>query len=199
MQRLTLPALIVRSPLAVAMVQGVPVDGKHVYKRVERRNYGTDYRGAVVIFGSRNYQTSDAILIGRVIAHQRKHLRPSKDDTREAEVFSVYASAWRYRLVGYVDLQSVTVLADRATAQNMRDDIGAFDLRHEWPASHYWHVAPLAECQDASTPLFNEVCAGCLRTPPHNATASHVRLQTVSLPSALVPANVKKEIQPWPR
>lgn len=210
-----IPALIDKSQHAASMVQGLKLrDGSHVFKSVECRGSRcfTSYRGAVAIFASKAYssETEQHYEWFGAYSEQADKKKAVKLDGEQASYYrawSVYTSAWSYRLVGYVRLTGVIKSADltiggaKMRALHKR----ATDFRCAWiypdsPAT-YLEVEPLHELTAADGPKFSEVCYGCntVQPPkyPHKPVASHVNWQTVCMPDQYVPAHVKKEIRPW--
>ena len=213
MRRLILPALIVKSPHAAAMVQGLPLlSGGKAYKRVEIRGSRcrTDYRGAVAIFCSNAYGSEveqHYVWFGSWSEQSKKacNVRVTPAQDMHYRAWCQYTHAWKYRLLGFVSL--VDCVDGRSLAfdgKAMRAlHVGATDFRSDWSdpdaPSVYLKVEPLAERQAADGPKFSAACYGCVvQSPPHNATACHVNWQTVSLREIDVPLNVQQEIRPWP-
>lgn len=213
MKRYILPALIVKSPHAAAMVQGVPLlDGRKIHKTVEVRGARcrTAYRGAVAIFASNTYDLSveqHYTWFGAWSSQsdKRRNVKLTTEQDHHFRAWSQYTHAWRYSLLGYVRL------TDCIDGQKLDFDgkamralhIGATDFRSDWSdpntPSVYLKVEPLAERQAADGPKFSQVCYGCtVQQPAHNATACHVNWQTVSLAEVDVPTNVQEECKPWP-
>lgn len=223
MSRLTLPALLVQSAHAAAIVQGMPLRGssRKAYKTVECRGPAafTEYRGAVAIFASKSYQLDledhyiwwHADQIGR---RKRGKLQVTTEDEHHVRAWCRYTSAWRYRLVGFVRLEDSARSADilrepsrKVEARLVELHKRATDYSGQWmdplPAV-YWSVRSIHETTCADGPSFDAVCAGCNHPSavglikPHNPTACHVNVQSVCLDRADVPAHVQKEIKPWP-
>jgi hypothetical protein len=192
----TLPALIIRAPLAVATVSGVPVGEKRIYKNIECRGgrLATGYRGAVAIFASRNSQADDHTIIEEV------HFRNGgkRGAAASAQAYCKDCDRFKYRLVGFVKLFDV-ISADQADGASAKDyralHAAAFDYEAEWNVETYLAIEPL-HALAAPGPLFTEACAGCLATPPHNPVACHVGWQHVELSD--VPGQVAAAIAPWP-
>ena len=213
MKKIILPALIVKSPHAAAMVQGVPLlSGGKAYKSVEIRGSRcrTDYRGAVAIFCSNAYGSEveqHYTWFGSWSEQKAKarnvKVTPAQDMHYRA--WSQYTHAWRYSLLGFVRLTDCIdgrkLDFDGKAMRTLH--IGATDFRSDWSdpdaPNIYLKVEPLAERQAADGPKFSQVCYGCtVQQPAHNATACHVNWQTVSLREIDVPLNVQQEIRPWP-
>ena len=214
MRRIVLPALIVKSPHAAAMVQGVPLlSGGKVYKSVEIRGSRcrTDYRGAVAIFCSNAYGSEveqHYTWFGSWSEQKAKarnvKVTPAQDMHYRA--WCQYTHAWRYRLIGFVSLIDCVdgrgLDPDESPIKTLHKN--ATDFRSDWidPSGRpniYLKVKPLAERQIADGPRFDQSCYGCtVQQPAHNPTACHVNWQTVSLAEVDVPTNVQQEIRPWP-
>jgi len=210
-----IPALIDKSQHAASMVQGLKLrDGSRVFKSVECRGSRcfTSYRGAVAIFASKAYSSEteqhyEWFGAYSEQADKKKAVKLSGEQASYYRAWSVYTSAWSYRLVGYVRLTGVIKSADltiggaKMRALHKR----ATDFRCAWiypdPPATYLEVEPLHELTAADGPKFSEVCYGCntVQPPkyPHKPVASHVNWQTVCMPDQYVPAHVKKEIRPW--
>jgi hypothetical protein len=207
-----IPALIDKSQHAASMVQGLKLrDGSTVFKSVECRGSRcfTSYRGAVAIFASKAYssETEQHYEWFGAYSEQADKKKAVKLDGEQASYYrawSVYTSAWSYRLVGFVKLTGVIKSSElviggaKMRALHKR----ATDFRGAWiypdPPATYLEVEPLHELTAADGPKFSEVCYGCtVAKPPHNPTACHVNWQTVCMQSDQIPAHVKKEIRPW--
>lgn len=211
-----MPALIDKSQHAAAMVQGLTLrDGSKVFKTVECRGSRcvTGYRGSVAIFASKSYcrdTESHYEWFGSFSEqteqqHKRNvNVKLTAEQSSHYCAWSVYTSAWSYRLVGFVRLTGCTKSVSLATGgEKMRKlHTAATDYRGQWmypdPPATYLHVEPLHELTAADGPKFSDVCYGCtVASPPHNATACHVNWQTVCMDEKHVPAHVKKEIGKW--
>lgn len=187
-----LPALIIRAPFALAAVSGVPVERQRIVKHIECRGkrLRTNYRGAVAIFASRNYQATDEQTIAEVFERnggKRSAARPWCRDVKER---------FSYRLTGFVSLFNclTTEHGEAATDADYRElHAAAFDFGCSWHVETYLAIEPL-HALISPGPEFTEACSGCLARPPHNATACHVGWQRVSLSAHLVPDKVLKAI-----
>lgn len=208
---LIIPALIDKSQHAASMVQGLKLrDGSTVFKSVECRGSRclTSYRGAVAIFASKAYSSDTEQHYEWFGAYseqdKKKAVKLTPAQSSHYRAWSVYTSAWSYRLVGFVRLTNVVKSSElilggaKMRALHKR----ATDFRGEWifpdPPATYLEVEPLHELTAADGPKFSEVCYGCtVAQPHHNATACHVNWQTVCMSSQQVPDHVQKEIRPW--
>lgn len=221
---LTLPALLVQSVYAAAIVRGLPLRGsdRTAYKTVECRGPAshTAYRGAIAIFASKSYQADleDHIAWWHAFESERKrrgNLVVTPEDAAHVKEWCQKTRADRYRLVGFAQLEESIRSADvlRQPSRKMEKQFAdlhrcATDFRGEWmnysPPDTYFRVSSLAETKCGTGPEFTEVCTGCNhpeiigRTEAHNPTACHVNVQTVSLSPADVPNHVTKEIGKWP-
>ena len=213
MRRIVLPALIVKSPHAAAMVQGVPLlGGGKAYKSVEVRGARcrTAYRGAVAIFASNAYDSSvenHYTWFGAWSeqSDKRRAVKLTTEQDYRFRAWSQYTHAWRYSLLGFVRLTDCIdgrkLDFDGKAMRTLH--IGATDFRSDWSdpdaPNTYLKVKPLAERQIADGPRFDQSCYGCtVQQPAHNPTACHVNWQTVSLAEVDVPTNVQEECKPWP-
>jgi len=194
------PALIVHTPFAAALTQGLPyATGKPpAFKTVELRGVRgkTKYRGAVALFGSAAYHTEDEARIAIVLAwYRRQSIKLLPGDFRDAQIWCRYTSAWRYRLIGFAKLT--------ACGTSAGPDFDGTWLAAMWlegcQADSFLKFKALHAFDSADTIAFDKACTGCQRTPPHNTQACHAGWQTVNLPDHLVPADVKKEVRPWPK
>lgn len=210
-----IPALIDKSQHAASMVQGLKLrDGSTVFKSVECRGARclTEYRGAVAIFASKAYsgdteQHYEWFGSYSEQADKKKAVKLTAEQSSHYRAWSVYTSAWSYRLVGFVKLTNVMTSSQLILggADMRKLHLRATDFRGEWifpdPPATYLEVEPLHELTAADGPKFSEVCYGCntVQPPkyPHKPVASHVNWQTVCMPDQYVPAHVKKEIAPW--
>lgn len=205
---LTLPALIVKAPFAGLLCDGLPHHGggeRRFFKTVECRGPRAavqlaSYRGAIAIFVSASYDRADAEHVAMWYARQVSKRRPAKLSMDVATHVHAYcamvASAWRYKLFGFVDLTEVTTAEG---AQSVRDlqrwHAAATDDAGTWNVATYLHVRALHSYQTAEgLPLFNKACVGCIAASPHNGAACHVNVQTVRLDARIVPASVQKRI-----
>jgi len=205
-RELILPALIVKSQHAAALVQGAPLPGGSlVYKTAECRGLrcDTEYRGAVAIFCSGSYDSSIDEHYIWWIAHcdKRKLVTPGED--RRVRDWCRESAKWRYTLMGFVRLtNSVRTVDVHSERELKRLALAATDYRIEWDPAVYLEVEPLYACETPTKrpdlPRFDAACTGCHADPPHNATACHVNWQTVSLAPEVVPIQVRKEVGAWP-
>lgn len=212
MSGLVLPALIVKAPFAAALCDGVPHhDGsaKRFYKTVECRGPRAatqlqSYRGAIAIFVSASYDRADAEHLAFWYARQVSKRRPAKLSVDVAAHVHAYcamvASAWRYKLLGFVDLRDVTTAAGASMRDLQRWHAAATDDAGAWigNVATYLHVKALHSFQTAEgLPRFDAACVGCQAKPPHSAAGCHVNVQTVRLTAPTVPKAVRERITPW--
>lgn len=213
MSGLVLPALITKAPFAAALCEGAPHhDGsdKRFYKTVECRGPRAAlqlqrYRGAIAIFVSASYDRADADHLAWWYARQVSKRRPVKLSVDVATHVHAYcamvASAWRYKLFGFIDLQRVTTAANATSERELlRWHAAATDDAGAWigNVSTYLHAQALHSFQTAEgLPRFDAACVGCQAKPPHNAAGCHVNVQTVRLPAHVVPKAVRERITPW--
>ena len=211
---LVLPALIVKAPFAGALCDGVPHhDGsaKRFFKTVECRGPRAatqlqSYRGAIAIFVSASYDRADAEHLAWWYARQASKRRPpvklSVDVAAHVHAYcAMVASAWRYKLFGFIDLQRVTTAAAATSERELlRWHAAATDDAGAWigNVSTYLHVRALHSFQTADgLPRFDAACVGCQAKPPHSAAGCHVNVQTVRLTAPTVPKAVRERITPW--
>lgn len=213
-QPIVMPALIIKSQHAAAVIQGVSLrDGSKVFKTIECRGprCATNYRGSVAIFASKSYcgDTEDhytwfGAYSEQTPAQQKRgtsvKLSPAQD--LHFRAWSRYSYAWSYSLVGFAKLTSVT-RSEYVKSESDRLDLHkrATDFRGQWmedPPKIYLSLQSQHELTAANGPKFAAVCYGCnVADPRHNATACHVNWQTVALDPSHVPNHVAKEIAPW--
>lgn len=212
MSGLVLPALIVKAPFAAALCEGVPHhDGsaKRFFKSVECRgpraaSQLATYRGAIAIFVSASYDRADADHLAWWYVRQVSKRRPVKLSVDVAAHVHAYcamvASAWRYKLLGFVDLRDVTTAAGASMRDLQRWHAAATDDVGAWigNVSTYLHAQALHSYQTADgLPRFDAACVGCQAKPPHSAAGCHVNVQTVRLAAQVVPRSVRERIAPW--
>lgn len=215
MKKLTLPALIIQSQHAAAIVQGVPLkDGSKAFKTVECRGPRghTTYRGGFAVFASRayNHETEDHYTWYMAWCEAKRKasggLKIAPADDLRYRAWSRYTFAWSYRLVGFAMLEdSLQSKHMRSEAEITKLHKAATDFRLNWtgydfddlPAT-YLKVRSLYETPAADGPRFDEACYGCtVQQPPHNPTACHVNWQSISLSEQYIPTHVQKELKPW--
>lgn len=210
MKRFTMPALIVKSPHAAALTQGLPLkSGDKVRKTVEVRGArcATPYRGSVAIFCSNGY---DSFVEDHYVwfgawseqADKRKPVSVKPEQDYRFRAWCQYTHAWKYRLIGYVSLLDMVSGRGLRPAKLRELHRAATDYRGDWidpdSPSAYLKMAPLHECADATGPRFDTTCYGCtVRQPYHNPAACHVNWQTVCIDEQHVPVHVAKEIGSW--